>query len=460
MVLRVSSTVRLGAGQRVGPGPGVGGHPGHPAEQVERGALGGQQRPGRAGDRREHVAADHPVAVAAPAARTGGRAAGRQRRRPPRRPAARRPRRRPGPPVGGVDLVGRDGRLAGHVDAAGAEILGERVVDDPLDRPPGRARPPAASSCDLTAVTASPPSCVGGPAAGPRAASRWPRHSSRAVGKSSRQWQPRVSSPGVRRPRPARAATVSRLVASQLAVCGAAARRASSAQRPRRCAASDVGDAQHAGPAGHRPLQRRPDRRRRPPRPVPSAGRRPASACGGRSPARCRRRSAGRRPAPPAASCWPAGWRRARRCRPPRRRRTGPGWRCGRAGRCGRRRRRSGPPARPGSGRWPGRRRRPGRTPRSSGTAGPGTRRRGAGRPGRRGRCRSASITRWMPLATTSRGASSASSCWPTMNRLPSPSTRYAPSPRSASLTSGCCAEVTLAGHEATSGGTGRTPRR
>src|SRR6266545_3690235 len=62
----------------------------------------------------------------------------------------------------------------------------------------------------------------------------------------------------------------------------------------------------------------------------------------------------------------------------------------------------------------------------------------------RSGRCRASRKTwsvpaarscRKMPFATTSRGASS---CCPTMKRLPSPSTRYAPSPRNASDTSGC----------------------
>src|SRR4026209_2691554 len=43
-----------------------------------------------------------------------------------------------------------------------------------------------------------------------------------------------------------------------------------------------------------------------------------------------------------------------------------------------------------------------------------------------------------MALATTSRGARSASSCTPCMKRLPSKSTRNAPSPRTASEISGC----------------------
>ncbi len=47
-------------------------------------------------------------------------------------------------------------------------------------------------------------------------------------------------------------------------------------------------------------------------------------------------------------------------------------------------------------------------------------------------------IRRMIALATTSRGARSASSCWPCMKRLPSTSTRNAPSPRTASEISGC----------------------
>ena len=50
-----------------------------------------------------------------------------------------------------------------------------------------------------------------------------------------------------------------------------------------------------------------------------------------------------------------------------------------------------------------------------------------------------AAICRTIALATTSRGASSASSCWPTMNRSPSTSTSSAPSPRTASEISVCC---------------------
>ncbi|AOW88351.1 hypothetical protein BC342_19480 [Streptomyces olivaceus] len=47
-------------------------------------------------------------------------------------------------------------------------------------------------------------------------------------------------------------------------------------------------------------------------------------------------------------------------------------------------------------------------------------------------------MRRVMPLATMSRGASSPSSCCPCMKRTPSASTRWAPSPRTASETRGC----------------------
>ena len=60
-----------------------------------------------------------------------------------------------------------------------------------------------------------------------------------------------------------------------------------------------------------------------------------------------------------------------------------------------------------------------------------------SGRRRRRGRSPPCAISFMIPLATTSRGASSASSCWPTMNRSPRELTSWPPSPRTASLTSG-----------------------
>jgi tetratricopeptide (TPR) repeat protein len=60
-----------------------------------------------------------------------------------------------------------------------------------------------------------------------------------------------------------------------------------------------------------------------------------------------RRRSCSPAPHIPAANCWPAGWRRAGRCRWSRPPRTGPADRCGRPDRSPRRRRCSAPPAPP-----------------------------------------------------------------------------------------------------------------
>ena len=51
----------------------------------------------------------------------------------------------------------------------------------------------------------------------------------------------------------------------------------------------------------------------------------------------------------------------------------------------------------------------------------------------------SSRIRRMIALATTSRGARSASGCWSAMKRTPLPSSSTAPSPRTASDTSGCC---------------------
>ena len=84
---------------------------------------------------------------------------------------------------------------------------------------------------------------------------------------------------------------------------------------------------------------------------------------------------------------------------------------------------------------------RPAATPRWSGTGRASTPRRGAGRPARRGRRRSASMHPVdAPWPRRRAGPGRPARAGPTMNRLPSASTRYAPSPRSASLTSGCCA--------------------
>ena len=238
----------------------MGGHPGHPAQQVERGALGGQQRPGRPGDRRQHVAArdpgavvDHAVNRTVPPDACSNTAA---------RPPARRPRRRRGRPGRRVGLVGRDGRDAGHVDAVrAAEVLGERVARrSAVDRAGSSPAVVAGVSSTVDVMHRLPGL---GQLAGsrPTPASRCPSQASSASGKSSRQWQPRVSWPAATPPRPARDATVSRFVASQRRRCRRAALVAELGQRRRRWRRATRPTAQHTGAPGHRLLQRLPDRR-------------------------------------------------------------------------------------------------------------------------------------------------------------------------------------------------------
>ena len=63
VVLRVSRTMQRRAVERVGPPPRQRGHAGEVAQQVERRALGGQQRPGRRRDAGDLVAGPDAVAV-------------------------------------------------------------------------------------------------------------------------------------------------------------------------------------------------------------------------------------------------------------------------------------------------------------------------------------------------------------------------------------------------------------
>ena len=81
---------RAGALDRVDPAPGQRGDAGQVAEQVQRGALGGEQLPGLAADAHQHVAA------CCTGRRRGRRT--RSRSRPAPRPAAAPARRSPGPP--------------------------------------------------------------------------------------------------------------------------------------------------------------------------------------------------------------------------------------------------------------------------------------------------------------------------------------------------------------------------
>ena len=281
------------------------------------------------------------------------------------------------------------------------------------------------------------------------------------VGKSSRQCEPRVS---VRRAAAATSAvaTVSRLVASQDSVPGSPLRWADSL--PQR---------------GRGPGQAR----RRPGSPRRRPTSRPAAAGGCRRPAtprrrgrRCRARAAGRparssgqhvRGDPPAedqplqqrVGRQPVGAVHAgagRLAAGVQARHRGPSVQVGGdpAGGVVRGRRdrdqlrvTGSMPARSG---WPG----------WSGTGPATSRRRSAGRPARRARRPVSRIRRRIALATTSRGARSASSCWPCMNRLPSSIDQ-----ERALAADRLADQRLLAGRRrrparARSGGTGRTPGR
>ena len=214
--------------------------------------------------------------------------------------------------------------------------------------PSARSASAVAASCRCTSPHGLPGVLDESPSA-PMPASRCPSQCRRR-----RRGSPRASgsrgSPRAGPPQHQGCATVSRLVASHVSVRPDHAGSAERGQRQRAVVRpSDSAErstpAPRSWPAATAPGRRGIDGPARSPVLGDRLGLR------GQARARCRRRSAARRPAPPAASWRPAGWRRARRCRPPRRRRTGPGSRCVRAGRCGRRRWRSGRPGRPGSGR-------------------------------------------------------------------------------------------------------------
>ena len=365
MVLRVSSTVAPVPASASAQRPGVGGHAGHPAEQVERGPLGGQQRPGRAGHRRQHVAAGHPRRRR-PASHLDvrPRRRRRQRRTRPRPRPARPPRRRPGRP-GRPCRSARPGwspRWSRRPRPGRRDPRRARSRTMPRHR--GRVEPagPQRVRRGLPLIAVASHASVERPVRRRCRPAGGPATRRSAV----REVLPPVAAAGLlargSRPRPARCATVTRFVASQVGRCAA---------RP--ACRAELG--QRGGGLGQR---RRPSAARPAPRVIARCNGSPDR--GRHHPARAarpgdRRRTAARQAGgdvvgDPAGEdqplqqrvARPAGWRRARRCRRPRRRRTGRGSRSGRAGRCGRRRWRSGRPARPGSGRSPGRRRPPGRT--------------------------------------------------------------------------------------------------
>ena len=193
-------------------------------------------------------------------------------------------------------------------------------------RRPGRARRPAAPcrgrSQRSRAVASHGPGRA--PPVGSSATSRWPQPLVAAV----REVLAPVAAPGLlarrTRRRPARA--------PRSAGWSPPSSRSAAAPgpRPARPASAAVAGqrrraAQHPGAPGHRPLQRR----RGPPAATTQPVRRPASAPARPAPAGRAAMSVGDPPGEDQPLqqrvARPAGWRRARRCRRPRRRRTGPG---------------------------------------------------------------------------------------------------------------------------------------
>ena len=337
----------------------------------------------------------------------------------PRRGPARRRRTRPrveAAPCQLLDQRRRAGRRGG-ADAPAPPGSGCR------GRPGGRGRVEVARAARRRRGTSTCPS----------------HRSSSRSGWSSRQWDPRVSWRSGAASTSA-LATVSRLVVSQAAVPGSLglagqARGGPAARGPPRSAARRRARSSWSA-ARARGGRTRPGSRCRRPGRGAAAAPRPRGA----------RRSVGRTRAPREASSTPAGWRRARRSRRPRR------WRRGRA---------RGAAVQVGGdaprGVVAGRRDRDQLGDRVDAVA-PARRQDGGEAPlplvGAEARASShtcsapvSRIRRMIALATTSRGARSASGCWPSMKRVPSSSTRNAPSPRTASEISGCCPRDTPPSH-------------
>ena len=300
----------LGAGARDGVDPARGQRRDarQVAEQVERGALGGQQRARRPGRPQQWVAGGRP-------GRRRGDAVD-ERRRPPRSNDQRRD------PSAGDDPAGAGTNAAVPCRSAGtvATLVTSTPPARSSSRSAARARSTGSTARGRARVAAGAGGRLVGGGRGSVARSAWSpggRARPPASGWSSRQWQPRVSrrsaAPRHERRRDRDAASV----ASQAPDAGRSradrrARRATSARlagwrrsaapRPRRSSPGQRGSA--ASTAARCVVGRHGLARRRQPR-------------------RGRRRSAPRRPGPPAG-CWRrAGWRRGRRCRRPRRRRTG-----------------------------------------------------------------------------------------------------------------------------------------
>ena len=274
-VLRVSSTRRLGAVERLDPARGGGGDAGEVGGEVERGALGGEQAAGRAGDAHDDVTGGDAgpsgtrsvIATSSPSTTAKTRAA---TPRPATTPGSRAAKS--AAPRASAGMVA----VAGDVVGSARQVLLERRRRC-RRRPRVGSRPASAarragrrgrSSYGVGFMRTAPsdggagvnrPRCR----TRPRVASKWPdqRASSRS-GKSSRQCEPRVSSRSAGRlgERRADRDQVGRLPGAGADLAGLVRERGQLVERvrePRR-------RAEHAGLLGHHRLERRSGCRRRP----------------------------------------------------------------------------------------------------------------------------------------------------------------------------------------------------
>jgi hypothetical protein len=158
--------------------------PGEPAEQVQRGPFGGEQCPKWSGHRGQYVAAPHAVTVVRERLERNASISrdiedGRRRRKAGDDTVGA------GDQFTGTDLVRGDGGHRGHVDSGRtAEILAERRPDRALDRI--RVETALGQLIHDGAIHSGSHDSISSPPLA-NAGSRWPCHSSRTSGKSSRQ---------------------------------------------------------------------------------------------------------------------------------------------------------------------------------------------------------------------------------------------------------------------------------
>ena len=276
-----------------------GGDAGQVAEQVQRGALAGEQVAGRAGHRQQDVAAAHPVAVRDGPAPTAAPADDpRTRPRRPGSPATTPSARATKSPVArwsaGTVATDVTSTPPARSSASAARTSASTTPGQlGIARRSGRAASRSRRSAPASAVTAPRPrrqardACVPGPPVARRRRTRcrparWPRQrASSRSGKSSRQWLPRVSSRGGAPPATKRR---DRVQVGRLPGLGAGLGRSCAGRAPaagRRCPGSGPRCAARRHRRSSSPRRLADRRPAAPTRPVGHGGRRPGSASAG-----------------------------------------------------------------------------------------------------------------------------------------------------------------------------------